>query len=154
MSRFRSVRAALFAAVVCLLLASAPLLGDGFELIPASAPHGARLTITGTGLDDPRIAVSFAAAGGTTPATIISRTATLIEITVPPMATSGPVRLAMNGATISSLPFTLAPDVAFVRVTTQAASDKAHDLLKRLEVRTLSLAAGPQAASIATSKVD
>ncbi|HEV2722687.1 MAG TPA: hypothetical protein VG323_21870 [Thermoanaerobaculia bacterium] len=99
-------------------------------LVPATAPHGARAVLVGTGLDAGTLDVTFAAWAGRVPAAIASRTATLVEIIVPVTAVSGPVQVAANGATIASLPFTLAPDTAFVKVATLAASDNAHDVLK------------------------
>jgi sugar lactone lactonase YvrE len=129
---FRRVRSILVAILFSSLFASASLFGAGFELLPASAPPGARAIVTGTGLDDPSITVSFAAtAGGTLPATIVSRTPTAIEMSVPPAATSGAVTVTSASGALATLPFTLLADPPFITVVTKAASDKAHDVLKQ-----------------------
>ncbi|HYU26444.1 MAG TPA: SMP-30/gluconolactonase/LRE family protein, partial [Thermoanaerobaculia bacterium] len=119
-----------FFAFIAVLIAVAASAATATNLVPALAPHGARALIVGTGLDAGTMTVTFASSGGSTPATIVSRSATLIEIVVPAAAVTGAVNVDVSGATIASLPFTLAPDTAFVRVTTLVASDEAHDVLK------------------------
>src|ERR1051326_925865 len=99
-------------------------------LTPGTAPHAARAVIAGSGLDAATLNVTFAAPSGRAPATIFSRTATLVEASVPPTAISGAVNVDVSGATVASLPFTLAPDPPFVKVVTLAISDPAHDVLK------------------------
>lgn len=109
---------------VCLTsaLAAATLQG----VIPVQAPHGARVVITGTGLDDPQIAVAFSGAGGDVIATIVVRTATEIEARVPETAITGPIRAGSASAS-----FTVGADPGFANVVTLAASNAAHDLLKQ-----------------------
>jgi len=109
---------------VCLASALAAATIQG--VIPAQAPHGARVVITGTGLDDPRIAVTFSGVGGDVPAAIVSRTATEIEVRVPETAITGPIRAGNTSAA-----FTVGADPGFANVVTLAASDAAHDLLKQ-----------------------
>jgi len=128
---FRRVRLPIVAFLLLLFFASASLLGAGFEILPASAPHGARAIITGTGLDDPSITVSFAGGGGTLPATIVSTAPTSIEMIVPPAATSGPVTVRSGSGTLATVAFTVLPDPPFITVVTKAASDKAHNVLKQ-----------------------
>jgi YD repeat-containing protein len=132
MPSFRRLRSILIVALLSSLLASASVFGADFALIPASAPHGARVIITGTGLDDPSIAALFAAAGGTLPATIVSRMPTAIEVVVPPTATTGLLTVMSGSGTLATLSFTVVADPPFINVATRAAPDKAHDLLKQL----------------------
>ncbi len=121
----------LLGVILFLLMVPTALVANvAFELVPASAPLGARAIISGTGLDAANIAVSFTAAGGAVPATIVSRSANLLEIVVPPSAGSGPVTVTSGGTTLASLGFTLLPDPPFVTVTTLAASVQAHNLFQ------------------------
>jgi RHS repeat-associated protein len=119
-----------FFAFIAALIAVAASVATATTLVPAVAPHGARAVIVGTGLDAGTMTVTFASSAGSVPATIVSRSAALVEIIVASMATSGAVQVDVNGATIASLPFTLVPDAPFVKVATLTASDQAHDLLK------------------------
>ena len=127
------IRLAVVSLIVCALSVSfAPLLAaSAAALLPASAPHGARAIIVGSGLDAGSTVVSFAAAGGgTAPAAIISQSADVLEIVVPSAAASGPVTVTSGGATLAILGFTLLPDPALVTVTTLGESVQAHDLFK------------------------
>ena len=75
---------------------------------PASGAIGTRVTITGSGLLDGgnKAVVTF----NGTPATILSQSATSIQVDVPAGATTGPVSVFVNGNTIkSSSPFTVLP---------------------------------------------
>jgi hypothetical protein len=57
------------------------------ELVPTSAPHGARMLVVGSGLDAGTVAVTFAAFGGATVAApILSRTPQFVEVSVPATA--------------------------------------------------------------------
>lgn len=114
-------------ATVCLFVALAASAASVTALIPSTAPHGARAIIVGAGLDAGTLNITFA---GAAQATILSRNATSVEIVVPSTATSGTVQVGINGVTVASLPFALAPDAPFVKVVTLAASDQAHDLVK------------------------
>jgi RHS repeat-associated protein len=101
------------------------------ELVPSSAPHGARIIVAGTGLDAPDLAIAFAAPnGGSVTSTIVSRSATIVEAVVPVNAVTGAVRVTGGGAT-TSFAFALLADPVFGRVTTRAASDSGHDVFKR-----------------------
>ena len=127
------IRLAVVSLIVCALSVSfaALLAASAAALLPASAPHGARAIIVGSGLDAGSTVVSFAAAGGgTAPAAIISQSADVLEIVVPSAAASGPVTVTSGGATLAILGFTLLPDPALVTVTTLGASVQAHDLFK------------------------
>src|SRR4051794_10823421 len=96
-------------------------------VIPAQAPRGARVVVTGSGLDDPQLAVTFTAATGTSgTAAVVSRTATEIELRVPETAISGLLHVGND-----ALPFTITPDPGFVKVGTSIASDASHDLVKQ-----------------------
>jgi len=101
------------------------------DLLPASAPRGARAIVVGSGLDTGSIAVVFAATGGgTVPAAIVSQSANVLEIVVPPTAASGPVMVTAGSKTLATFGFTLLADAPFVTVTTLGASAQAHDLFK------------------------
>jgi DNA-binding beta-propeller fold protein YncE len=98
---------------------------------PASAPHGARAVIAGDGFDQGVLGVIFpTAGGGTAAASIVSRSASLVELTVPSVAVSGTMQVTANGTAIGTFSFTLLPDPSFAKVTTLAASDKVHDVFK------------------------
>ncbi len=77
-------------------------------LSPTSAPIGTPVTITGAGLMD-------GGGNGTvtfngTPATILSQSATSIQVNVPAGTTTGPIRVHANGNTVTSpINFTAAP---------------------------------------------
>jgi RHS repeat-associated protein len=120
---------------VCLFVVSASfsrLFGAAVTgFLPASAPHGARAIVVGSGLDAGSAGILFAAGSGTVPASIVSRTATLLEVIVPSTATSGEVRITIDGAPLATFPFTLLPDPAWLKVKTLVASDKGHDVLKQ-----------------------
>jgi len=100
------------------------------DLIPSSAPHGARVVVVGSGLDAPALAVSFASASGSAPAPVFARTPAVLEIGVPPTAVTGTVRVSSGSATIATFAFTVAASPAYAKVTTLATSDTAHDLFK------------------------
>ncbi len=124
-------------AVVCLIACAvsvpfAPLLAaSATGIVPASAPHGARVIVTGTGLDAASTVVRFAAAGGgTATAAVISQSPSAIEVVVPLNAVSGDVHVSSEAFDIGTFSFTLLPDPPFAKVTTLAASDKAHDVFK------------------------
>src|SRR5438105_5091315 len=84
------------------------------EIVPSTAPHGARAVIVGTGLDGSDITVRF----GATPATILFRSPALLEVVVPPAAISANVEIVRGATSIASLPFVVAADPAYVRVST------------------------------------
>jgi RHS repeat-associated protein len=127
----RRPASSLLGVILFLLLVPMALLANvAFDLVPSSAPQGARAIISGVGLDAANIAVSFTAAGGAVPATIVSQSANLLEIVVPPSVGSGPVMVTSGGAALATLGFTLLPDPPFVTVTTLAASVQAHNLFQ------------------------
>ncbi len=127
-----SARSFTIVALAVLALISSPLLAaTATAVVPASAPHGARVVIAGSGLDQGVLAVTFTASGGgTAAATIVSRSASFAEVTVPSPAVSGALQVSAGGTAIGSLPFTLLPDPPFAKVSTLAASSKGHDLFK------------------------
>lgn len=127
-----SARSFLVAVLAVIASITAPLFAaTATTFVPASAPHGARAVIAGTGLDQGALTVTFpASGGGTAAAPIVSSSASLVEITVPPLAVSGAVQVTANGTQIGMFSFTLLPDPPFANVTTLAVSDKAHDLFK------------------------
>jgi len=118
---------------VCLALPAAQLFAASSvqELIPANASRGARAILVGSELNAPDITVSFSGASGEVDAAIHSRTASLIELTVPLSAQSGPVRVRRAGAVIAALGFTLAPDSNFVTMATLLRAARTNDSLKQ-----------------------
>src|SRR5947207_7806169 len=117
---FRALR--LLLAFIVALTSAAAFGATATALVPAAAPHGARLVIAGTGLDAPDISVFFPAATGTdVSAPVASRSADALEIAVPVQAVSGGVRVMASSTTIATFGFTLSPDPAFVKITTLAA---------------------------------
>ena len=98
------------------LLMPLPLLAQSVrELIPPSAPAGARVMVSGRGLADPSIAVAF----GSVSASVVERNDRYIEVVVPSAATTGNVRVTLGATLIKELPFTLANAPAYT-VTTLA----------------------------------
>ena len=94
-------------------------------LIPAVAPHGARIVIAGTGLDATGVGVLFSdSTSAAIPATVVSRSADAIEAVVPMQAASGLVRVTGGAGTIGTLDFTVSSDPALVKITTLAADLK------------------------------
>ena len=123
----RSASLALF----LIFVASGAVAATATDLIPRTAPQGARAVVVGNGLDAPDLTVQFPSAGGAAiPAPIVSRTATVLEISVPAGAVSGAVTVTGSGSPLGSFAFTVAPDIAVQRVATLAVSMQAHDLLK------------------------
>jgi len=121
--------------VVSLIFATfaalAAVVATATSIVPSSAPRGARVVVAGTGLDAPDVSVGFAdSSGNVVPSQIVSRSATVIEVAVPRTAATGSVRVTSGGATIATLPFTVTPDAAYVKVATLAASDSAHDVFQ------------------------
>jgi|GEM_PF-336589 len=120
----------LIALAVIVSIGTPLLAATATAVVPDSAPHGARVVIAGSGLDQGTLAVTFAASGGgSAAALVVSRTASLAEVVVPSAAISGAMQVS-GGAQIGTFPFTLLPDPPFAKVSTLAASDKGHDLFK------------------------
>jgi len=96
------------------------------EVIPRQAGVGARAIVVGSGLDQGSLAVNFPAAnGGTVPARIISRSATVVEFQVPEGAISGNVGFFLNNASLAQLALTVTPAAAWTRVATLTLSENA-----------------------------
>jgi hypothetical protein len=91
------------------------------ELIPASAPRGARLVVTGTGLDAADLAVRFAVTGSSIAAVVVAKTSALAEVVVPPNAITGNVTVTAGGQTVGTFAFTRQADPAYASVSTLAA---------------------------------
>jgi YD repeat-containing protein len=117
----------LYFCLCALSLGAAPV-----SIIPSAAPRGARVLITGSGLDAPDLAAAFTdASGNPVAARILATAPAYAEVAVPAAAVSGPVRVTAGGST-TPLPFTVAPDPTFATVTTLALSTKANDNFKAL----------------------
>ncbi len=101
--------AVLAAVAVWLTLTTTPASASGPVITgfsPASGPVGTKVTITGSGFS-PGLTVSFNSVPATNPK--VNAAGTQIVVAVPPMATSGPIRVALaTGAfTDSAEPFTV-----------------------------------------------
>ncbi len=114
-----------------LLIATSATAATISAIIPASAPRGARVILTGTGLDAPDLSVTFSAGSARASAAIVARSASLVELSVPPAASSGEVIVMTASGTLATRQFTVTPHPEFVSVATQLKSAQAHDLLKR-----------------------
>ncbi|HEX3108715.1 MAG TPA: SMP-30/gluconolactonase/LRE family protein, partial [Thermoanaerobaculia bacterium] len=102
-------------------------------IVPAAAPHGARVVLTGSGLDAPDLAATFSdESGNAIVASIVAKSAKSAEVIVPYSAASGPVQASVSGAIIGTASFTLLLDPAFTSVRTLAVSDKSNDVFKAL----------------------
>ncbi|HEX6642366.1 MAG TPA: Ig-like domain-containing protein, partial [Thermoanaerobaculia bacterium] len=77
------------------------------EIIPTTAPIGARVLVTGSGLNDPNLSIAF----GSTSATIVQRSDRFLEAIVP---ASGNVRIALGGTILKELPFTVASEPRYI----------------------------------------
>ncbi|HKR65050.1 MAG TPA: IPT/TIG domain-containing protein, partial [Thermoanaerobaculia bacterium] len=96
------------------------------ELVPATAPAGARVVISGRGLADANLAVAF----GSLSATIVQRNERYLEVIVPAAATSGNVRVTQGATLIRELPFTLATDPKYVVSTLAGGKDTKNQVFK------------------------
>src|SRR5579872_5052508 len=101
------------------------------ELIPASAPAGARVIVAGTALDSTTAIAFPSMSGGSVTAAVVSSSPAAVEVVVPSTAATGSVTVTAGGASIGSFPFTLLPDAPYVKTATLAASTHAHDLFTK-----------------------
>ncbi|HUF17351.1 MAG TPA: Ig-like domain-containing protein, partial [Thermoanaerobaculia bacterium] len=94
------------------------------------APHGARVIVAGSGLDSPDIQVVFSSSSPAgTVAPLIHRETSLLELTVPPGAVSGPVRITEGSAQIAAFDFIVTAAPQFVRVATLISKESGKDLI-------------------------
>ncbi|HJQ41121.1 MAG TPA: Ig-like domain-containing protein [Thermoanaerobaculia bacterium] len=93
------------------------------ELIPASAPAGARVFVSGRGLGDSAIGVTFANSAA---ATVVSRNDRTIEVIVPSNAVTGTVRIASGTNVIAEKPFTVT-NVPAYKVSTVAGGPRSQN---------------------------
>jgi RHS repeat-associated protein len=96
------------------------------ELVPASAPAGARVIVSGRGLADPAIIVAF----GSLSATAVQRNDRFIEVVVPSAAASGNVRVSLGATLIKELPFTVAADPSYIVSTLAGGKDAKNEVFK------------------------
>ncbi len=102
------------------------------EILPSSAPRGARILVVGEGLDVPSLAIAFpSSSGGSVAAAIIVRSSKFVEAVVPPFAANGVVTVSAHTTSIGAFPFTVLNDPPFVKSATIAASAQAHDLFNQ-----------------------
>lgn len=91
------------------------------ELIPESAPRGARAVLAGRDLDGNSLTISFSSGGGSEAlAQVVMRSATLVELEVPLNAISGPVHVRNGDSLIATFDFTVAAESPYSGVTTVA----------------------------------
>ncbi len=119
--------------VLLVLFAIQPLVAATVgSLIPATAPHGARVVVTGSGLSRTDVAIAFSdSSGAALTATVVTRADRFLEAIVPPQAATGAVHVTNASGALGTLAFTLAADPAYMSVATLAASDAAHNVLKQ-----------------------
>jgi RHS repeat-associated protein len=98
------------------------------ELVPSTAPAGARVFVTGRGLADPAITVAFTGATGN--AAVVQRNDRFVEVLVPAAATSGNVRVSLGSTLVREVPFTVASDVNYVVSTLAGGKDSKNKVLK------------------------
>jgi DNA-binding beta-propeller fold protein YncE len=122
MTPFSSIHR-LIASIVIAVMATNGFAATALQVIPASAPRGARIVVRGTGLGAGELQVRFADGAQGTDAAIQARTSQSTEVTVPPNAVSGEVRVTHSGSQIAALPFTVRPDARFESVRTIATND-------------------------------
>lgn len=127
--------AVLFLSFFAYTLAASPV---AKAFIPAAAPAGARAVVTGSGLDTPDISVTFTTRNGTAPAVKVARSATILDLAIPPSAISGTVTVASSGVTLATFPFTRTAEPSYPNVTTLIAATRAGDELKNLSAITVS----------------
>jgi RHS repeat-associated protein len=97
------------------------------ELIPASAPAGALVFVTGRGLADSAIGVTFA---GSATASVIARNDRYIEVIVPSNAVTGNVRIAAGTNVIAEKSFTVTNGPAYKVSTIAGGPRSQNDPLK------------------------
>ncbi|MGZ8779636.1 MAG: IPT/TIG domain-containing protein, partial [Thermoanaerobaculia bacterium] len=94
------------------------------ELVPATAPAGARVLVSGRGLADPSLAVTFA--GTAAAAIVVQRTDRAIEVVVPANAVTGNVRVTSGSTLVGELPFTVATEPRYI-VSTLAGGPRSQN---------------------------
>ncbi|MDQ3280699.1 MAG: Ig-like domain-containing protein, partial [Acidobacteriota bacterium] len=94
------------------------------ELVPSTAPIGARVMVTGRGLADPNVSVAFA--GTSAPAVVVQRNDRYVEVVVPANANSGNVRVGVGSTLVREVAFTVASTPNYV-VTTLAGGPRAQN---------------------------
>ncbi|HJQ36232.1 MAG TPA: Ig-like domain-containing protein [Thermoanaerobaculia bacterium] len=107
------------------------------DLVPRTAPRGARVIVVGSGFDAVAPEVTFAAASGRVAAPLITRSANLLEVAVPQAATSGEVRVTAGGAALATFSFTATPPPPFAKSATIV-----RDILKQPAAAAVMLPSG------------
>ncbi|MFL6247287.1 MAG: Ig-like domain-containing protein [Thermoanaerobaculia bacterium] len=95
------------------------------ELVPPAAPIGARVLVTGRGLADPNLAVSFNAV----PANILQRNDRFIEVSVPASST-GNVRVTLGATLVRELPFIIATNPRYTVSTLAGGKQTQNEVFK------------------------
>jgi sugar lactone lactonase YvrE len=96
------------------------------ELIPSTAPIGARVIVSGRGLADANITVAF----GSLSATIVQRNDRSLEVVVPSAAATGTVRVSLGATLIRELPFTVTTDPKYIVSTLAGGKDTKNTVFK------------------------
>ncbi len=97
------------------------------QLVPSSAPPGARVLITGQGLADPTLAVSFTSSAS---AFIVSRNNSYLEVVVPAKAVTGNVRITSGATLVRELPFTVSNAPSYTVSTLAGGKSSGNEPLK------------------------
>jgi sugar lactone lactonase YvrE len=113
-------------------------------VVPGTAPHGARVLITGTGCDAPDVSVAFSdSSGSLVVAPIVVRSSRFIEVAVPPAAASGAVHVSNAAGPLGDLAFTVAADPTFSKALTIAAlTPKGQDIFHQPSGAAIFVASG------------
>ncbi|HYI12031.1 MAG TPA: Ig-like domain-containing protein [Thermoanaerobaculia bacterium] len=96
------------------------------ELIPPSAPAGARVMVSGRGLADPAITVAF----GTLTAAAVQRNDRFIEVVVPSAAATGKVRVTLGTTLLKELSFTVTTDPKYIVSTLAGGKQTQNQVFK------------------------
>jgi RHS repeat-associated protein len=101
-----------------LLAATQLLAATATDVVPRTAPRGARVVFLGSGFDTALPEVTFAAANGRVAAPLISRSSNFLEVAVPQAAMTGEVKVTAGGVPLATFAFTVAPAPPFVKSAT------------------------------------
>jgi RHS repeat-associated protein len=102
--------------VAVLVVLSPAVLGAQFSIVPPSAPAGARVLVVGNSLAN----ADATFAGTNVPARIIARSASVLEVVVPPDAESGPVAVTNGTSPMGTAEFSVTAPAEYVRIATLA----------------------------------
>ena len=131
------LRSLVIVSTLMLLAATQLLAATATDVVPRTAPRGARVVFLGSGFDTALPEVTFAAANGRVAAPLISRSSNFLEVAVPQAAMTGEVKVTAGGAPLATFAFTVAPAPPFVKSATLV-----RDVLKQPSGAFVALPAG------------